>query len=128
MAQPKRKRTIDHAPAVKRFAGRLRELRTTRGLTQAELAHRSQITTSYVWKLESAGAAPGIDLVDRLAVALGTTSHDLLPLADRPDTVEALKGRARELFETLMRVADHDDLILVNPFLAKLVESATSGR
>ena len=127
MARAKRKRTIDHAQAVKRFAGRLRELRSSRGMTQAELARRADITTSYVWKLESAGAAPGIDLVDRLAAALGTTSHDLLPLSDRPDTTAALKERARGLFDALLSAADHETLLMLNPLLAKLTESVTSG-
>src|SRR5205823_8138284 len=58
----KRKPRIQHAEVVGLFAARLREVRRSRGLTQAELAQRATVTASYVWRLESGGAAPGIDL------------------------------------------------------------------
>ena len=82
----RRKTPIRHADIVRAFAARLREVRHSRGLTQAELARRAQVTAAYVGRLESAGAAPGIDLVDRLAGALGTTVPDLLPPSPPPDT------------------------------------------
>ena len=63
----KKSQQIEHAEIVQRFASRLREVRSSRGLTQAELARAAQVTASYIWRLESAGAAPGIDLVSRLA-------------------------------------------------------------
>ncbi|MCB9921814.1 MAG: helix-turn-helix transcriptional regulator [Planctomycetaceae bacterium] len=61
----------------------MRELRRSRGMTQAELARLAQITTSYVGRLESGGAAPEIDLVDRLwlhspRVVSGRTRRRLL--------------------------------------------------
>jgi len=61
--------------AMRLFAARLREVRVSRGMTQVELGRRAHVTASYVWRLESGGAAPGIDLVARLARALGTTSR-----------------------------------------------------
>ena len=45
---------------VRLFAARLREVRHSRGMTQADLARRAHVTTSYVGRLESGGAAPGI--------------------------------------------------------------------
>src|SRR5688500_18195555 len=80
----KRKTKIEHEEVVERFARRLRELRAERGLTQAELAEKAEVTATYVSKLESAGAAPGIDLVEKLATALGVGIADLIPL-DSPD-------------------------------------------
>ena len=59
----KRKTRIQHDEIVQLFAIRLKELRRAAGLTQAELARKAQVTTSYVGRLESGGAAPGIDLV-----------------------------------------------------------------
>ena len=89
----KRKVRIEHAEIVRRFGARLRELRLARGMTQAQLAEKSQVTPTYVGRLESGGAAPGIDLVDRLATALGTSVADLMPASDPPDKLEILRRR-----------------------------------
>lgn len=128
MAKKRKKVRIEHAEIVKRFAARLKELRRSRGLTQAELAEKAQITTSYVGRLESGGAGPGIDLVDRLAVALGTTVTDLLPAAPPPDTDEVLRQQARSLFDALLQNADRETLLMLNPLLARLGESPTRNR
>lgn len=119
----KRKRRIEHAEVVRLFAARLRELRHSRGMTQAELARLANITTSYIGRLEAGGAAPGIDLVGRLAAALGTTLNDLLPTTPSPDTQAALKEQARRLAEALIQVADRETLLMLCPLLARLGET-----
>jgi transcriptional regulator with XRE-family HTH domain len=128
MAKKKAKKEIEHASIVLRFGARLRELRNSRGMTQAELARQAQVTASYVWRLESGGAAPGIDLLDRLAVALGTTAADLLPVAEPPDSLPVLRDQARKLFESLMAEGDRETLLLLNPLMARLLESPTRRR
>jgi len=115
MASPKRR--VRHAAIVGLFAARLREARVARGLTQAELAERAEVTVSYIWRLETGGAAPGIDLVDRLARAMGTTPAALL--ARPPDDREALRERARVLFEAVLASAGRDDLAALNEILAR---------
>ena len=97
-------------------------------MTQAELAAKAHVTASYVWRLESGGAAPGIDLVDRLAVALGTTAADLLPVAEPPESLLVLQEQARKLFESLMSGGDRETLLLLNPLMARLLESPTRRR
>lgn len=124
----KRKTRIQHAEIVQRFALRLRETRLSRGMTQAELARQSQVTLSYIGRLESSGAAPGIDLLDRLATALGTSVADLLPTQPSPDTVDVLKQRAQKLFDGLLEHADRETLLMLNPLLARLGESKARGR
>jgi transcriptional regulator with XRE-family HTH domain len=124
----KRKARIQHAEIVGRFAVRLRELRHSRGLTQAELGREAKITASYVGRLESGGAAPGIDLVARLAEALGTTAHDLLPSEGPPDTEAVLRERAQKLFDELLKTADRETLQMLVPLLARLGESPTRRR
>ena len=124
----KRKPVIQHAEIVERYSARLRELRSSRGLTQVELARKAGVTASYVWRLESGGAAPGIDLVERLATALGTTVHDLLPTTVAPETVVVLRDQARKLFEGLLESADRETLLMLNPLLARLGESPTRRR
>ena len=128
MAKKKARKEIEHAGIVLRFGARLRELRNSRGMTQADLAHQAHVTASYVWRLESGGAAPGIDLLDRLATALGTTAADLLPASEPPDSLPVLRDQARKLFETLMVEGDRETLLLLNPLLNRLLESPTRRR
>jgi transcriptional regulator with XRE-family HTH domain len=119
----KRKLRIEQAEIVRLFGVRLREVRHSRGMTQAELARQAHVTTSYVGRLESGGAAPGIDLVDRLAKALGTIVTDLLPTTASPDTQSVLRDQARRLSEALVQGADRETLLMLCPLLARLVES-----
>ncbi len=105
---------------VLRFGSRLRELRLERGMTQAFLAAVAEVTETYVSRLESGRAAPGIDLVGRLAKGLGTTVSDLLPADDPPDPATVLREQARRLAEELIRTADRDTLRLLVPLLARL--------
>ncbi|MDB5307389.1 MAG: hypothetical protein JWO38_1591 [Gemmataceae bacterium] len=116
------------AEIVRRFAARLREVRRSRGMTQTELAERASMAASYVGRLEAGGAAPGIDLVDRLATALGTTVHDLLPLGPLPDPEAVLRDQALRLAEGLVRGADRETLLMLNPLLARLAESPVANR
>jgi transcriptional regulator with XRE-family HTH domain len=118
----KRKKTrIAHAESVLLFAGRLREVRASRGMTQAELAHKARISEAYIGRLERGQASPGVDLVDRLARALGATSADLLPTQPPPDTLAVLKGQARALFDTVLQSADRETLLVLNPLLRLMV-------
>src|SRR5947209_3875477 len=93
---------IAHDEIVRLFAQRLRERRSAVGMTQAELARQAGVTATYVSRLEAAGAAPGIDLVGRLARALGASVTDLLPTTAPPDPLPVLKGQAKKLLETLL--------------------------
>ncbi|HUY88218.1 MAG TPA: helix-turn-helix transcriptional regulator [Pirellulales bacterium] len=124
----KRKTTIKHAQIVEQFAARLRQVRSSRGMTQVELARQAHVAVSYVWKLESGAAAPGIDLLGRLAGALGTTAHDLLPLGGQPDSLATLRNRAKALFDDLLQSADEPTLTMLCPLLARLGESPTRRR
>ena len=120
-----KKKQIKHAAIVDQFAARLRELRNSRGMRQADLAKEAKVTTSYVSRLESGGAAPGIDLVARFADALGTTVEDLVG-GDTPSEEESvLRKRAKSLFDDLMKSADREALLMLCPLLARLGESLT---
>lgn len=123
----KRRVRIQHANIVRLFAARLREVRLSRGLTQAELAHRAHVTPTYIGKLENATTAPGIDLVARIAAALGTSVADLLPETEQPDPVPGLKEKLQKLVETL-KSADRETLSLLVPLLARLLESPPRRR
>lgn len=109
---------------VERFARRLKELRVERGMTQAELADKAGVTTTYVSKLENAGAAPGIDLVQKLADALGAGITGLIPDESPGNGLIVSREQAQELFEELLKTADAQTFALLNPFLALLVAAA----
>lgn len=122
-----RRRPIQHAEVVRLFAARLREIRHSRGMTQAELARKGHVALSYISRLESGSAAPGIDLVDRLARALGTTLADLLPTTPPPDPTAVLRQQARRLSDALVPAADRAMLQLLVPLLARLSESVSAA-
>jgi transcriptional regulator with XRE-family HTH domain len=124
----KRGRPVLQDVIVRRFAARLREVRRSRGLTQAQLAERASVTPSYMTRLENGAVAPGIDLVNRLAVALGTTVADLLPADGPPDTVKVLEERAKQLFENLLKKRDRETLLVLVPLLAQMGVAAELGR
>lgn len=123
----RKKQRISHDPIVELFAAKLRELRRSRGMTQAELARQAHVTPTYIGRLENGGAAPGIDLVDRLAKALGTTTHELLPTTASPDTLAVLREQARRLFDAVLQNADRETLLGLCPLLARLAESPDRG-
>ena len=70
----KTKKQINHDPIVARFGQRLKEIRASRGMTQAQLAEAAQVTISYITRLESGTPAPGIDLVARFAALSARTT------------------------------------------------------
>jgi transcriptional regulator with XRE-family HTH domain len=106
---------------VRQFAAKLKELRSTRGMTQADLAQKADISATYVSELENADSTPGIDLLDRLARALGVDAAELLP-AKGADPLPALKEQAKELFGKLVAAGDKETFLRLNPLLALLVE------
>ena len=119
----RKKQRVQHAEIVQRFSRALRTRRLSAGLTQAELARQSHVTTSYITRLERAMSAPGIDLVDRLAQALGCTVSDLLPTSDPPDQTGVLRDQVRRLSEELTAESDAVTLSLAAQLLARLASS-----
>ena len=53
------------------LARNLRRLRQAQGLSQEELAHRAQVTANYVSSLEREEYAASVDVLERIADALG---------------------------------------------------------
>lgn len=97
-------------------------------MTQAELARQAHFTVSYVSRLESALVAPGIDLVARLARALGVNIADLLPTEPPVDTIVVLREQSQRLFSLIMGAGDRDMISLLNQVMALLAEAASKNR
>ena len=60
------------------LARNLRQARAAAGLSQEELADRAGVDRTYISSLERSVYAAGIDVVDRLARALGVDAADLV--------------------------------------------------
>jgi transcriptional regulator with XRE-family HTH domain len=123
---PTRRKRIQHDEIVERFGLKLKELRLSRGMSQGELASQAQVTTNYISRLEKGGAAPGIDLVARLAVALGVQIADLLPTTPDLSDLDVTRKQLKKLFEELLRSEDRAVMIVLTQVLARLAE-ATNG-
>ena len=68
-----------------RVRRRLRELRTQRGLTLEEVAHRARIDMSTLSRLESGKRRLALDHLPRLAAALSVSTDELLNPPESPD-------------------------------------------
>jgi transcriptional regulator with XRE-family HTH domain len=60
------------------FTRNLRKARNARGLSQEALAHEADIDRTYVSALERSEYSATIDMVDKLAKALGLEASELL--------------------------------------------------
>lgn len=122
---PRRRVPIRQSDLVRRFADRLREIRLSRGMTQSDLSRIGNVTASYLSRLEAGKVAPGIDMVERLAVVLGIPPADLLPATEPPDVLPVLIDQSKRLLDALVEKADAEAFLRLNPFLALLVEASS---
>jgi transcriptional regulator with XRE-family HTH domain len=63
---------------VTRFAGNVRKLRSKKKLSQKTLADKIGISVSYVSMLERGQRSPPLDMLEKVAKALGVTPISLL--------------------------------------------------
>ncbi len=63
---------------VTRFAGNVRKLRSKKKLSQKILADKVGISVSYVSMLERGQRSPPLDMLERVAKALGVSPISLL--------------------------------------------------
>jgi transcriptional regulator with XRE-family HTH domain len=68
------------------FASNLRRLRSEKGLSQEELAHRADINRGYVSTLENCEAYVGLEILGRIADILEVEAADLLKKPTRRAT------------------------------------------
>ena len=75
---------------VTEFGARLKDLRTTRGLTQEKLAEQLGISWDHLCRVERGNRSCSIDLIIEIAVYFGV-STDYLLLGNRVNQVENRK-------------------------------------
>ena len=91
---------------AKEFGARLKDLRTTRGLTQEALAEDLNVSLEHLCRVERGNRGCSIDLIIEIAVYFGV-STDYLLLGQRVDQVENQKrllsviGELTEIAKTL---------------------------
>lgn len=60
------------------FGTSLRQIRREKGLSQERLAELTGLSTNFIGEMERGLKAPGLTVVVRLSVALGTSVQELL--------------------------------------------------
>jgi transcriptional regulator with XRE-family HTH domain len=66
------------------FAANLRRLRHPKGISQEGLAYSAEVNRSYLSKLEKGVSYPGLEIIAKLANALGIEAAELLRLPHGP--------------------------------------------
>jgi len=62
------------------FAGNLRRLRNAKGVSQDDLAYEADVSRSYLSQLEKGAFYASLNVVGRIALALGVEPAELLRL------------------------------------------------
>lgn len=64
------------------IGNRIKELRIKMGLTQDQLADKCSLSKNAIWNYENNKRSPSIEILDKIAKALGVTINDLLGIKD----------------------------------------------
>ena len=77
-------------PTAQLFGERLKERRRALGLTQAQVFEQTGITAAYISLVERGQANPTLDLMVKLAEAVGAEAWDMIrpPSPPLPDSVQ----------------------------------------
>ncbi|MDR2053784.1 MAG: helix-turn-helix domain-containing protein, partial [Treponema sp.] len=89
------------------FVKNLRETRKKCRLSQEKLAEKVEVSTHHIAMIELARNFPTIDLVERLAGALGVEVYELFVDADSPgETIEKIEVNRRSFIDDIRRIVD----------------------
>lgn len=108
------------------FGERVRELRHTRGVKQADLAERMNVSVSYISKVENGklhfGDYPSEKFIHKLAVELYADEDELLLLADKVPPSILCKIRQRPEFFRKLAKMDGKELDALETVLVSAVK------
>lgn len=76
----------------------IRDIRSDRGMTQAELAEKTDLSIPFVSYIENGSKHPGLETLIKIATALGTTM-DVLLLGNQPRDKLTYQKEMREIFD-----------------------------
>lgn len=104
---------------------RVRQLRLTTGLTQAELAERAEAAPETISRLERGKLAPSADLVERIALALGVKADDVL--SRRPVKKKAEHRPAIQRVVALLEPLSDADVDAIRGAITALLRVGSRG-
>lgn len=101
------RKRIQQPEIVQRFAECLRETRKRLSMSQQDLAFKAHVNTGYIGKLERAESAPGLDMVGRIAEALGVEAVSLVAgLQIKKESISTVKAQVRKQVDRLLTRED----------------------
>ncbi len=92
------------ADLERKLGRRIRELRRARGLTQAALAERLDISENYLGSLERGDRSPSLQLVETIADAFGVPVLDLFRFPEEIFQPPSEKRRPRKYEEATYKL------------------------
>ena len=105
------------------FSERLAALRKARGLTQQALADLVFVTVLQIHRYESGTSQPTLDVIRRLAIALGVSADVLIFDEHERGPSEALRYQ----FETVSRMTEEEQEVARAVLDALIIKSQVSG-
>jgi transcriptional regulator with XRE-family HTH domain len=105
------------------FPERLTALRKARGLTQQALADQVNLAVLQIRRYEGGTSQPTLDVIRRLAIALGT-SADMLVF---DETERGPSDALRYQFETISRMPEHEQNMVRDLLDAVIVKNQVTG-
>jgi transcriptional regulator with XRE-family HTH domain len=105
------------------FPERLAALRKERGLTQQTLADQVSLAVLQIRRYEGGTSQPTLDVIRRLAIALGVSADMLVFDEKERGPSETLRYQ----FETVSRMSEHDQAVIRELLDAVIVRNQVAG-
>jgi len=96
---------------------RIRVLRTEKGFSQEELAHRAGVSTSHIGKLERGQKNPSLSSIEKITKALEITLEDLFKYI-QPSTGESNNITLSLLINKLATLSLNDQKLMLTHLIA----------
>ncbi|NIH15845.1 helix-turn-helix transcriptional regulator [Serratia symbiotica] len=105
------------------FPERLTTSRKARGLTQQTLANMTGVAVLQIRRYEGGNSEPTLDVIRRLAIALGV-SADMLVFDEQE---RSPVGQLRYQFETISRMPQHEQDVIRELLDAMIIKNQVTG-
>ncbi|MCD6334629.1 MAG: helix-turn-helix transcriptional regulator [Candidatus Latescibacteria bacterium] len=109
----------------KLISARIRELRKSKGLTQAQLAELAELSVDEIGAIERAVSTPTLETLDKLAPALK------IPLAHLLNFAEESAGPASQEIESLrlyLRTKNPEDIRFISEMMRRFLDKLEQER
>ena len=101
---------------------RIKQIRRDKKITQEELSEKAGVNRSYLSVIENGHSSPTIDVVERIAAAMGVSLWVLISAMEDQSLVYESEEES-EMSEGLREfLEDHDEMLLAQPSAAEIEE------